>query len=100
VTSLNEEVTPRVTIKPGHELQGVGFINGRGIGISTKEEATPNEMVVTMIKVEVEEQTKVVKRQVEELTTQVNKQTVAFSQMAGAAASSHKDFENHLERQR
>jgi len=55
VTSLNEEVTPRVTIKPGHELQGVGFTNGRGTGISTKEDATPNEMVVQMVKVEVEE---------------------------------------------
>jgi hypothetical protein len=100
VTSLNEAVAHKVITKPVHELQDVGFIDGMGTGLSTKEEATPNEMVVTMVKVEVEEQTKVVKRQVEELTTQVNKQTEAFSQMAGAAASSHKDFENHLERQR
>jgi hypothetical protein len=55
VTSLNEEITPRVTIKPGHELQDVGSTDGRGTGISTKKDATPNEMVVKMVKVEVEE---------------------------------------------
>jgi hypothetical protein len=53
VTSLNETVA-KVTTKPGHELQDVGFTDGRGTRISTKEEATPNEMVVTMVKVEVE----------------------------------------------
>ena len=91
--SLNEAVAPKVTTKPGHELQDDGgFTDGKGTRPSTKEEATPNEMVVTMVKVEVEAQTKVVKRQVEELTTQLNKQTEAFSQMAEASASSQKDL--------
>jgi hypothetical protein len=54
VTSLNEAVAPKVTTKPGQELQDVGFTDGMGTGLSTKEEATPNEMVVTMVKVEVE----------------------------------------------
>jgi hypothetical protein len=54
VTSLNEAVAPKVTTKPVHELQDVGFTDGMETGLSTKEEATPNEIVVTMVKVEVE----------------------------------------------
>jgi hypothetical protein len=55
VISLNEAVAPKVTTKPGHELQDDGgFTDGKGTRPSTKEEATPNEMVVTMVKVEVE----------------------------------------------
>ena len=54
MTSLNDAVAPRVTTKPGHELQDVGFTDGKGTGITIKEEVTPNEMVVKMVKTEVE----------------------------------------------
>lgn len=57
-------------------------------------------MMVTLVKEQVEAQTKVVKSQVEELTTHLKNQEEAFSEMAGAAARTHKDLEDHLERQR